>query len=472
MAGIFAQTFGSGGAGLFGVTSIEQLPYLAIGGFGLFLYLLYAGKSNKDMGEKKDSIIGMFIGFAFLLDIFYLHDVWLVTILGGIAGVYALLAFAGVFGVVKTMGKLGYGTAKVVKKKIVAVKAKQKELQAQTLATKDLMTEVQGEREESLLLFNDNFKGAVDRISAERSYFTNISLGQQNISALAHVLIYIRRIEQILKLKEKATAQLMNAEQVGEKAEKKEEVAVKGEEAGEQTELSGENQQIRELISEARILPVQMRGQVQGAISELQQAEARTQGVKAAEAKEIADEKAVIKLQDLQRKMSKELNLLQNRMLKTCARISIQLTSIEIAMTKGGRHRDAAVTAYPPVKFFTDYKILVQEHEQIKLIIQRVIQNEIRDTLFEFQKAIEAQKIDVTELNEDKLLEQAENIKANVDRMLGGKNFKQDKKSFGEIGKEIGVTDIARKWNEAYLKKLQEKLGYLRQMQAALAAVK
>ena len=49
-----------GSAGFIAIPSlnlqINQLPYVGIGAFGLFLYLMYAGKVNREIGEKRERL--------------------------------------------------------------------------------------------------------------------------------------------------------------------------------------------------------------------------------------------------------------------------------------------------------------------------------------------------------------------------------------------------------------------------------
>jgi uncharacterized membrane protein (DUF106 family) len=472
MAGIYSQMFNLGG--LTGITSISQIPFIAVGGFGLFLYLLYAGKVNKQIGEKKEGAIGMFIVFAFIMDIFYLHDVWLVTILGTIAGVYATLAFAGVFGAVKKMGKLGYRIAEKVKEKRSETKAKKKEEQESAIT--DFQAEVNEEREESVLLLNPEFRGTVDKVRSKNSYFFNATYGNQNIPALTHILTYLRRITQIIRQKEVASAHIAKLESKELPNEKKEAKAEAEEVATEEKLLPAASKEIQEMISEARLLPAQMRGQVQTAVVELEQAEGRERKEVAEESQEKANEAAIQKLTQIQEQMAKKLNPLQNRMLKQSRFILKNLIMIETAMAAGGQRLVNAAKKYPPAKFFQDFNVLYQQHEQVKALMAQAIQIEINDTMWKIKKLMWSKDINYQELDEDKLLAQSEKIKANIDRMLGGKagtkKYQQDETKFAEIGKEMGIEQAAGATDNEYLRKMQAYLNFLNQMQAAMAASK
>ncbi len=464
MAGIYSQMFNLGG--LTGITSISQIPFIAIGGFGLFLFMLYAGKANKDIGEKKDGAIGMFIAFAFILDIFYLHDVWLVAILGTIAGIYSLLAFAGVIGAVKKMGKLGYKVAEKVKEKRAETKTKKKEEQKDTIT--DFQAEVNEEREESILLLNPEFLGTVNNVRAKNSYFFNATYGNQNIPALTHILTYLRRITQIIRQKEVASAHIAKLDSQELKFEKEEAKEEKEEAVTEEKLLPAESKEIQEMISEARLLPAQMRQQVQTAIIEIQQADALGKGESAAEVREAAEETAIEQLRDVQKRIAEQLNPLQNKMLKRSRLILKNLAIIETAMAAGGQRLVKAAQRYPPAKFASDFKLLYEQHEQIKKVVAEALEVEIKSTTADIREFMEGERITLAEDSEDKLLKQSETLKANIDRMINPKKTKQDIAKFAQLNKEMGIEQTTRAGDTEYLQKLQRYLSFLNQMKAAI----
>jgi hypothetical protein len=453
--------------GLTGITSISQIPFIAVGGFGLFLYLLYAGKVNKQIGEKKEGAIGMFIVFAFIMDIFYLHDVWLVTILGTIAGVYATLAFAGVFGAVKKMGKLGFKVAEKVKKKREEIKTKKKKEKESAIS--DFQREVQAEREESVLLLNPEFITTVNKIRTQNSYFFD---ALPNVPALTHILTYLRQIISVLKIKVRESAKVSKLELAELKAEEEEVKEEAGEEVIEKGEVPAEQASIKELINEARLLPVQMRSQVQTAVSELQQAEAKAAGETGKDAQKIADEKAEEQLANMQIKIAKELNPLQKVMMTFAARMEKNLAKVEIAKVKGGTAANTAVTAYPPAKFALDFNRLYQQHEQVKALIKQAIDEEIRATSIKISEEMIALREVEGEVNEEMLLERSVQIKGQIDKVLGGKKLGKDRATLNESLMDLGLTKTEGALDNAYLQRLRAYLNFLNQMQAAMAASK
>ncbi|MCX6774998.1 MAG: hypothetical protein NTY99_02815 [DPANN group archaeon] len=468
MAGIYSQMFNLGG--LTGITSISQLPFIAVGGFGLFLYLLYAGRVNAQIGEKKESAIGMFIVFAFIIDIAYFHDVWLVTILGTIAGIYGLLAFAGVFGAAKKMGKLGYATAKKVKEKRAETKERKQVEQGRAITA--LEKEVQDEREESLLLLNSEFLSTVGKIQANKSYFFNIG---QNIPALTHILTYLKRIKDVLVDKEKESLRVSKLEKIEEKAETSEEKAKKRERSAEAQEVSAEAAQTKELLSEARLLPVQMRSQVQTAVSEIQQVEARENAEEGEDVQEIADEETERKLANMQITIAKNLNTLQKRMIKSCELMIKNLVKIDSAIAKGGA-KAGVVMSYPPEKFVVDFNTLRQEHGQIKAVMLKVIEEEIADVRTKIHDGMIEQMENQGEVNINQLEERSEQLKAQIDKVLGGKanskKLAKDQVALRESYVDLGLIRTDEGLDRAFLQSLQAHLNYLNQMKAALAAAR
>jgi hypothetical protein len=145
-------------------------------------------------------------------------------------------------------------------------------------------------------------------------------------------------------------------------------------------------------------------------------------------------------------------------------------------MAAGGKKLIKAAQKYPPAKFVQDFNLLYQRHEQIKALMVQAIQIEINDTMFKIKKLMWSKDIDYQELDEDKLTAQSEKIKANIDRMLGGKEgtkkYQQDEQKFAELGKEMGIEQAAGAIDNEYLQKMQAYLNFLNQMKAAIAASK
>jgi len=455
-----------------GVSSINQIPFIVIGGFGLFLYMMYAGKTASDTGKRGEGLLGMFIVLAFVLDIFYLHDVWLVAISGTLSGLYSLLAFTGVVGVMKKMGRLGYAQAKEVRGKISEIRAKKQEEQQTKAALNAIATEALEEREESVLLINPDFMNTVNKVNATKSYFFNIQYAQQNVAALAHLLIYLRRIVQVLHVKEKASARLAGIESREAKLEQREAKAERKESAAERQELPAEKKEISDLIREARLIPAQMRGEVQSAVAKLEGVEAESVQIAGTEGQEAAEENVIIQFSNVQKKMALELNPLQNRMLKICRRMESSLAKIDAAEARGAIAAESAVRRYGPAQFFADYTLLKNEHEQIRNIMIKAIEEEIAEVKQKINEAMLERNAVVKEESVDQLLANAEKVEEQIDKVVSRKNEEKARTELTETFSDAGITQTEGAMDVQYLQQLQSALAHLQQMLAALAAAR
>ncbi len=448
---------------------VNQIPQVAIGIFGLFLYLGYAARQNQKVGDVKDAGIGMFIIFAFLLDLFYLNDVWLITILGSLAGVYSLLGFAGVFGLMRQAGKLGYAAAEKVQGKRTEWKEEKEVQKNEDIA--DLTAEVQEEKEESNIL--GQLVPVVNQINAKKSYFFNFAQAGQSIQALARVKIYFAQLTKLFELQQKAAAQLeKKAEAIGGAKAKEVKEAALGKDAG-QMEAAGEQQQIQELVMASRLLPMQQREQIRKAIVGLQQAEVAGRQEATAEQQEEIEERTLGEEIKMQARLAGQLVPVYKRLAKASKSIESNIAKVDAAMQSGKAvKQQQAIAKYPTTAFNTAFEALLLQHKQIgTMALRQQTALEIRIVSAEINSLVRGTTEEAHEMRTDTLLAQAEQIKSSIDAAIAAKGDakSKDARALGMILKEAGATQQKGMYEAQVLQQLKTKLMRLQQLNAMLA---
>jgi hypothetical protein len=159
-------------------------------------------------------------------------------------------------------------------------------------------------------------------------------------------------------------------------------------------------------------------------------------------------------------------------MIKTAAIVEKKLARIESAVAKGGTTAATAVKAYPPTQFIGEFNVLYQEHEQIKNLMINAIKEEKAEVTYKINELLSDVQEENIELTEGQVLERSQQIKEQIDKVIGKKKVKKDVAALNESLTDLGLIKTEEDIEKQDLQRLRAYLNYLNQMEAAIASAK